>query len=89
MPALAGHLDSPVHMVQLWNRVRVRIDAQHAAELKRRLVPAPIQAQPQWMRVDLDDYVVLRAGPQHLFNVDLIAWPPLELPPVMWPMIVV
>jgi hypothetical protein len=64
--ALARHRDAPAHVVELGDRVRVRIDAEHAAELKGGLVPAPIQ---------------LGAGTQHFLDVDFVAWPPLELAP--------
>src|SRR4051795_7568737 len=60
--ALARHLDAPVHVVELEDRVFLRIDAQHAAELQRRSMPAPIQVEAPWMGVDLDDDVVPRAS---------------------------
>ena len=66
--ALAGHLDAPMHVVELRNRVRVRIDAQHAAELKRRLMPAPIQVETPWVGVDLHDDIMLCACPKHLLD---------------------
>jgi hypothetical protein len=68
-------------VVELGDRVRVRIDAEHAAELKGGLVPAPIQIEPPWMSVDLDNDVMLGAGTQHFLDVDFVAWPPLELAP--------
>ena len=43
--ALTRHRDAPVHVVELGDRVRVRIDAEHAAERKGCLVPAPIQVK--------------------------------------------
>ena len=79
--ALAGHLDTPVHVVELGDRVRVRIDAQHATEFERGLVPAPVQVEPPWVGVDLYGDVMLGAGPQHLLEVDFVARPPLELAP--------
>src|SRR3954471_4721350 len=77
--ALARHRDAPVHVVELGDRVRVRIDAEHAAELKGGLVPAPIQIEPPWMSVDLDNDLMLGTGTQHFLDVDFVAWPPLEL----------
>src|ERR1700712_3646502 len=77
--ALAGHGDPPVHVVELGDRVRVRINAEHAAKLKGGLVPAPIKIEPPWMSVDLDNDVMLGAGAQHFLDVDFVAWPPLEL----------
>lgn len=41
--ALARHLDAPMHVVKLGDRVGVRIDAHHAAELERCLVPTPVE----------------------------------------------
>ena len=60
--ALAGHLDAPMHVIQLPDRMGVRIDAEHAAELKGGLVPAPIQIEPPWMSVDLDNDVMPGTG---------------------------
>ena len=79
--ALTRHRDAPAHVVELGDRVRVRIDAEHAAELKGGLVPAPIQIEPPWMSVDLDNDVMLGAGTQHFVDVDFVAWPPLQLAP--------
>jgi hypothetical protein len=79
--ALPGHLDAPVHVVKLGDRVRVRIDAEHAAELKGGLVPSPIKIEPPWMSVDLDHYVMLGAGTQHFLDLYFVAWPPQELAP--------
>src|SRR3954469_19787471 len=76
---LARHRDAPLHVVELGDRVRVRIDAEHAAELKGGLVPAPIQIEPPWMSVDLDNDVVFGAGTQHFLDIDFVAWPSLEL----------
>jgi hypothetical protein len=52
--AFASHFDSPVHMVELQNRVRVRIDAHQAAKAQGRLMPSPIQVEPPGMGIDLD-----------------------------------
>lgn len=44
-------------------------------------MPAPIKIEAPWVSIDLDDHVVLGAGPEHLLDIDFVAWPPLELPP--------
>src|SRR4051812_5524678 len=51
--AFPRHLDAPMHVVEFGNRMGVRIDAHHAAEVERGLVPAPIQVEAPGMRVDL------------------------------------
>jgi hypothetical protein len=79
--ALSRHLDTPVHVVELGDRVGVRIDAHHAAELDGRLVPAPIQIEPPWVGVNLDDDVMLGARVKDILGVDFAAWPPLEPSP--------
>src|SRR5690348_16749294 len=77
---LSGHLDTPVHVVQFSDRVRVRIDAHHASEIERCLVPAPVQVEPPWMRIDLDHDVVLCTGAKYLLDVDVVSWTALKLP---------
>jgi hypothetical protein len=57
----------------------VRVDAHHAAEIERGLVPAPIEIKPPWVSVDLDGDLVPGAGAQHLLDVDFVAGAPLEL----------
>src|SRR6478609_7776713 len=79
--ALPSHLDAPVHVVELGDRVGVGIDAQHTAEVECGLVPAPIQVEAPRVGVDLDHDIVLGTGAQHLLDIDFIAWPPLELAP--------
>ncbi|SFJ72766.1 hypothetical protein SAMN05216525_13361 [Bradyrhizobium sp. Gha] len=81
--ALAGHLDAPTHVVELWDRVRIRIDG-----LMLSMQPnssagwcSAIEVKTQRMCVDLDDDVMLRADPQHLLDVDFVARPLLNLPP--------
>lgn len=75
--ALPGHLDAPMHVIELGNRMCIRTDAHHAAEFERRLVPAPIEVETPWMGVDLDGDVMLGACAQHFLDVNFVAWPPL------------
>jgi hypothetical protein len=56
--ALSGHLHAPVHVVELGYGMGVRVDAHHAAEIERGLVPAPIEIKPPWVSVDLDGDLV-------------------------------
>ncbi|MGY3105314.1 hypothetical protein ACVWW7_001941 [Bradyrhizobium sp. LM6.9] len=44
-------------------------------------MPAPIEIEPPWVGIDLDDDVMLGARAKHLLDIDFVAWPPLELPP--------
>jgi hypothetical protein len=41
-----------MHVVEFGYRMRVRIDAHHAAEAERGLVPPPVEIEPPRMRVD-------------------------------------
>ena len=88
--ALAGHFYAPVvHMVQLPDGVRVRIDAEDAAIIERLLVPAPVEVESPWMRIDFDGDAVLGAGFKDFVDVDLISRSAGELAPGRWPIIVV
>src|SRR3954469_7892492 len=71
--SLASHFDPPVHVIELGNRVRVGVDAEHAPEVKRALVPAPVQIQPPRVSVDLNSDSVLGAGTEHRLNVNVVA----------------
>ena len=42
-------------------------------------MPAPVEVETPRMRVDLDHNVMLGAGPQHLVDIDFVAWTALEL----------
>jgi hypothetical protein len=53
-----------VHVVELSNRVSIRIDTHHAAKIKGGPLPAPIQVEPPGMGIDLDGDAVLGAGAQ-------------------------
>jgi len=77
--ALAGHFNTPMHVVEVADGVRIRIDAEDAAIFERFLMPSPVKVEPPWMRVDLDGDAVLRAGLEYLVDVDLIAEAPLQL----------
>jgi hypothetical protein len=77
---LPGHLDTPMHVIQLPDRVRIRIDAHHASEIERRLMPSPVEVEPPWMGIDLDDNVVLRASAKHLLDIDFVPRAALKLP---------
>jgi hypothetical protein len=43
--ALARHLDAPMRQVNFPRRVRIRVDAHHAAKTQGRLVPAPVKVK--------------------------------------------
>src|SRR5689334_4035418 len=60
--AFACEFHAPSHKVNLGCRVRVRVDAKHAAEFKPALVPAPVEIEPPRVRIDLDGNAVPRAG---------------------------
>lgn len=77
--ALSGHLNTPVHMVQFSDRVRVRIDAHDASEIERCLVPAPVQVESPRMRIDLNHDVVLRTSAKHLLDIDFVSRAALKL----------
>jgi hypothetical protein len=70
-----------MHVVELGDRVRVGIDAEHAAEVECGLVPPPIQVEPPRVGIDLNHDVMLGTGTQRLLDVDFVAWPPLQLAP--------
>ena len=59
--ALARHLDTPMHVIELADGVGVRIDAQNASITECCLMPAPVKIEPPGMGIDLDDNVVLSA----------------------------
>lgn len=43
--ALARHLDTPMHVVELADRMSVRIDAEDAALIECLLMPAPVEVE--------------------------------------------
>src|SRR6185369_14044847 len=83
--ALARHLDAPMRQIDLARRMRIRVDAHHAAKPKRRLMPAPIEVKPPWVCVDFNGNAVLGAGCEDLLDVDVIAWATQQLPPCHMP----
>ena len=62
--ALAGHFNTPVHVVELPDGVRVGIDAEDAAVIESLLMPAPVEIEPPRMRIDFNGNAVLGAGSQ-------------------------
>ena len=62
-----------MHMVQLPDGVGVGINAEDAAVIERLLVPAPVEIEPPWMRVDFHGDAVLGAGFEDFVDIDLIA----------------
>jgi hypothetical protein len=79
--AFTGHLNAPVHVVELPDRVGIRIDAKYAAVIESFLMPAPVKIKPPRMRVDFDRNSILGAGFQDLINIDLVAGTALQLAP--------
>src|SRR3954447_6164386 len=71
--AFAGHLDAPMHMIELSDRVGIRIDAEHATEVECSLMPAPVEIQPPGVGVDLYGYAVPCAGAQYRLDIDVVA----------------
>ena len=77
--ALAGHFDTPVHVVELPNGVGVGINAEYAAVIQSLLMPAPVEIEPPRMGIDFNRNAVLSAGSQNPVDVDLISRAALEL----------
>ena len=73
--SLAGHLDTPMHEVDLACGMCVRVDAHRAAEVERHLVPAPVKVETPGIGVDFNRDVVFRAGFEDFFDIDLVAGP--------------
>ena len=61
-------------------RVRVGIDAHHAAQLKGALVPPPIKVEPPWVCVDFDGYALRCAGGKNALDINLITGTAEKLP---------
>ncbi len=74
-PSLACYFDAPVREIYFVRRVRIRIDAQHAAQFKRPSVPAPIEIKPPRIGIDFDSDAVPGASLEDCFDIELIAWP--------------
>jgi hypothetical protein len=77
--ALSRHLDTPVRQADFRCGMRVRIDAHHAAQFERPAMPAPIEIEAPWVRVDFDRHGMLGAGDEYFLDVDVIARPPEQL----------
>jgi hypothetical protein len=60
--AFARHLDAPVHMAELPDRMRVGIDTEDATIIQSLLMPAPVKIEPPRIGVDLEGDSVLGAG---------------------------
>ena len=79
--AFARHLNAPMGQVEFPSRMGVGVDAHHAAEVERALMPAPIQIEPPRIGVDLDGDAVLGTDGENFFHIDLVAGPAQELTP--------
>ena len=77
--ALAGHLDAPVHVVELPDGMGVGIDAEYATIAERFLMPPPVKVEAPRMRIYFNRYAVFRAGLQDLVDIDLVSRTPLQL----------
>ena len=64
--ALARLGNSPAHKVEFPYGMRVWVDAEHAAELQRLAVPAPVKIESPRICIYLDGNVVGGAGGEHL-----------------------
>jgi hypothetical protein len=69
-----------MHEADLACGMRVRIDAHHAAEVERRLVPAPIKIETPRIGIDLDCNAMSSAGREHTRDVDIVSGSPQQLP---------
>ena len=79
--ALAGHLDTPMREIDFRYRMRVRIDAHHAAEFEPASVPAPVEVETPWVSVDFDRDPVAGAGAEDFLDIHVVSWPPQQLAP--------
>ena len=70
--SFARHLNSPMRKVDFICRVRVWIDAHHAAQLKGPLVPPPIKVKPPRAGVDFDGHALCCAGGKNALDINLI-----------------
>jgi hypothetical protein len=68
-----------MRQIKFVGRMRIRVDAHHAAPFQRTPVPAPIKIKPPRIRVDFYGYAVLRARGKNLFNVHVISRPSQKL----------
>src|SRR4051794_11150997 len=61
--------------------MRIGIDAHHASELERALMPAPVKVEAPGIRVDLDANAACRTGFQDRLDINLVPWPTQQLAP--------
>ena len=78
--SFARHLNSPVREVDFICRVRVGIDAHHAAQLEGGLVPSPVKVEPPWVCIDFDGYAPRCAGSENALDINLITGTAKKLP---------
>jgi len=71
--ALVCHLDALVGHIKLAYRMGVRVDAHHAAEIERDLMPSPVQIEPPGVGIDFNGLV--GAGSEDRLDVDVVAGP--------------
>jgi hypothetical protein len=79
--ALARHLDAPARKINLAARMGIGVDAHHASKFERPLVPAPIQIETPWVRVDFDGNAMGGAGGEDALNIDFVSRPSEQLTP--------
>jgi hypothetical protein len=60
--------------------MRVRVNAHHAAEVERGLVPAPVKIEAPGVGIDLNRDAMPSAGREHARDVDNVTRPPQQLP---------
>jgi hypothetical protein len=58
-----------MHVVELGYRMRVPVDAHHAAKAERGLVSPPVEIELPRTQVDFHRDAVLAAGAQHFLNI--------------------
>src|SRR4051812_9126335 len=61
--------------------MRIRIDAHEASQLKRSLVPAPVEIKAPWVGVDFDRNAMCGASNQNVFDIDVVSCAPQQLAP--------
>ncbi len=69
----ARHLDAPMRQIDFAGRMRVRVDAHHAAKIERALMPAPVQIEPPRIGIDLDGDAMSGARGKDFLDIDLVA----------------
>jgi hypothetical protein len=62
-----------MYLVELRDRIGVRIDAEYAAVVESLLVPAPVKIEAPRMRVDLDGGAIPGADLPDFIEVDVVA----------------